>query len=74
MHRRNAAERAICTFKAHFLSTLVGICAQFHNVLWDHLLEQAEIILNIMRQATANPRKSAWEYLHGRPFHYDDET
>ena len=34
-------------------------------------MEQAEITLNIMLQATADPRKSAWEYLHGRPFNYD---
>ena len=35
------------------------------------MLEQAELTNNLMRQATADPRKLAWEYLHGRPFNYD---
>ena len=39
MHRRNAAERAIHTFKAHFLATLAGTCAKPPNFLWDQLLE-----------------------------------
>ena len=71
MHHQNAAKRAIRTFKAHFLTTLAGTCAQFPNVLWDQLLEQADPTLNIMHQATANPTKAAWEYLHGRPCNYD---
>ena len=29
MYLHNEAECAICTFKAHFLATLAGICAQF---------------------------------------------
>ena len=41
------------------------------QILWDQILEQAELTLNLMRQATADPIKSAWEYLHGRPFNYD---
>ena len=39
MHSHNAAECDIHTFKAHFLATLVGTCAQFPKFLWDHLLE-----------------------------------
>ena len=60
MHHRNAAERAICTFKAHFMVTLEESCAQFPKILWNQLLEQAELTLNLMRQATSDPRKSAW--------------
>jgi hypothetical protein len=42
MHRRNQAERAICTFKNHFLSILAGVDAAFPLYLWDLLLPQAE--------------------------------
>ena len=70
MYSHNAAERAIRTCKAHFLSTLAGMCAQLPKKLWDQLLEHNELTLNIMRQATAYPRKSAWEYLHDIPFNY----
>ena len=47
IHRRNAAERAIRNFKAHFLSILVGIAPDFPKFLWDHLLPQTEIALNM---------------------------
>ena len=71
MHRRNMAEHAIHTFKAHFLVTLAGTCAQLPKFLWDQLLEQAEITINLMCQATSDPSKSAREYFHVRPFNYD---
>ena len=34
-HRSNAAERAIHTFKAHFLSILAGVAPYFPRNLWD---------------------------------------
>ena len=71
IHRCNAAKRAICKFKAHFLATLAGTCAKSPNFLWDQHLEQDELNLNMMRQTTADPIKPAWDYLHGRPFNYD---
>ena len=70
VHRRNIAERAIRTFKDHFLATLAGVAADFPPYLWDILLEQAEITVNLLRQATLNPRISAWEYFNG-PFDYN---
>ena len=62
IHRRNVAERAIQTFKAHFLSILVGIAPDFPKSLWDHLLLQTEMTLNFLRQSTLDPTKSAWEF------------
>jgi hypothetical protein len=59
MHCRNQAERAIHTFKNHFLLILVGVDAAFPPYLWDLLLPQAELTLNLLRQATLNPRISA---------------
>ena len=38
--------------------------------LWNQLWGQAELTLNLMLQAMADPSKSAWEYLDGRPFNY----
>jgi hypothetical protein len=70
MHRRNWAERAIRTFKDHFLAILAGVDAAFPPYLWDLLLPQAELTLNLLRQATLNPRISAWEFFQG-PFDFN---
>ena len=40
LHRRNAAERAIFTFKEHFLSILAGIAEDFAQNMWDLLIPQ----------------------------------
>ena len=69
-HQRNAAERAIHTFKAHFLSLLAGVDPDFPRNLWYLLTPQTEITLNLLRQETLNPAISACSYFH-RPFNYD---
>jgi hypothetical protein len=55
MHHRNWAEHAICTFKDHFLAILAGVNSAFPPYLWDLLLPQAKLTLNLLRQATLNP-------------------
>ena len=65
MHRRDWAERAICTFKVHFLAILAGVDAAFPPYLWDLLLPQAELTLNLLRQSNLNPWISAWEFFQG---------
>ena len=70
MHRRNAAERAIRTFKAHFLTILAGVDATFPANRWDLLLPQAELTVNLLRQAATKPTISAWECING-PFNFD---
>jgi hypothetical protein len=64
MHCRNKAEQMICHFKDHFLSILAGVNATFPLSLWDLLLPQAKLTINLLRQATANPKILAWEYLN----------
>jgi hypothetical protein len=59
MHRCNWAERAIRTLKNHFLSILAGVNAAFPLYLWDLLLPQTELTLNLLRQAMLNPQISA---------------
>ena len=71
MHRWNAVERAIWTFKAHFLAILVGVAPYFPRHLWDLLLPQTEMTLNLLQQATANPAISAWEIFNVK-FNYTD--
>ena len=46
IHRRNAAERSIRTFKACFLSILSGIAKTFSKNLWDLLIPQTELTIN----------------------------
>ncbi len=69
-HRRNAAEVAIRNFKAHFLSVLAGAAEDFPPSLWDRLLPQTEITLNLLRQSNATPTVSAYAHLCG-PFDYN---
>jgi hypothetical protein len=69
-HRRNAAEVAIRNFKSHFLSILAGVSPNFPIKLWDKLLPQAEITINLLRQSNATPTISAYAHLNG-PFDYN---
>ena len=69
-HRRNAAEVAIRNFKAHFLSILAGTDDDFPPSLWDRLLPQAEITINLLRQSNATPKVSAYAHMSG-PFDYN---
>ena len=59
------------TFKARFLEILSGFDRAFPISLWDTLLPQNELTLNLLRQATLAPDISAWEYYNG-PINYDD--
>jgi hypothetical protein len=47
-HRHNTAEREICTFKEHFVAGLVSVDPYFPLHLWDRLLPQAEMTLNLL--------------------------
>ena len=66
MHRRNAAERAIRTFKAHFISILAGVDQDFPSHLWDLLVPQAEMTLNVLRPYTEDKTISTWENFNGK--------
>jgi hypothetical protein len=67
-HRRNAAERAIRTFKNHFIAGLCSVDKNFPLHLWDKLLPQAEITLNLLRGSRINPKLSAHAQMNG---HFD---
>jgi hypothetical protein len=65
MHRRNAAERAIQTFKGHFISVLAGVPDSFPINQWHELLPQTVLTLNLLRQSNVAPNISAWAHHHG---------
>jgi hypothetical protein len=48
-HRRNKAEKAVQTFKDHFVAILCGANKSFPLNLWDLLLQQAKHTLNMLR-------------------------
>jgi hypothetical protein len=64
-HRVNAAEPAICTWKNHFISCLCSTDPSFPVRLWDKLIPQAELTLNLLRTSRINPRLSAHAQIHG---------
>ncbi len=65
IHRVNAAERAIRTFKNHFIAGLASTDKLFPLHLWDHLIPQAILTLNLLRPSRLNPRLSAWAQMEG---------
>ncbi len=69
-HQRNAAKVAICNFNAHFLSILAGVADDFPPNLWDWLLPQTEITINLIWQSNATPNVLAYAHL-SRLFNYN---
>ena len=59
MHRTNPAEKAVQTWKNHLVSGLASLPPNFPIALWCHLMEQANIPLNILRPCRQNPALSA---------------
>jgi hypothetical protein len=64
-HRCNAAERAIQNFKEHFVTRLSSVDPTFPLHLWDRLLPQAEVTLNLLRTFILHPQLSAVAHFHG---------
>jgi hypothetical protein len=64
-HRRKAAEKEIHTFKEHFLVGLASVDPELPLHLWDILLPQAEMTLNLLRTSRQHPQLSAAAHYHG---------
>jgi hypothetical protein len=64
-HRRNAAEHAIRNFKENFVAGLSSVDPSFPMHLWDRLLPQAEITLNLLWTSRLHPQLSAAAHFHG---------
>jgi hypothetical protein len=65
MHRCNIAERAIQTYKGHFIATLAGVLDDFPIHQWHDLVPQIVLTLNILGQSHVAPNVSAYAYHHG---------
>ena len=64
-HRRNLAERAIQTFKNHFKAGMATCNPNFPLSQWDCLIPKANITLNLICSARANPALLAYTYIFG---------
>jgi hypothetical protein len=69
-HRMNAAERAIQTFKDHFISALATTDSKFPLQLWDKLTSQVENTLNLMQASCIDPSMLAYEAIWG-PYNWN---
>jgi hypothetical protein len=65
-HRLNHAERAIQTFKNHFILILYGTDSGFPAKQWDQLITQAVMTLNMCRPSRINPKLSGYQQVWGR--------
>lgn len=50
------------TFKEHFLRILAGVADSFLLSMWNYLVKQTVITLNLLRQSRIHPHLSAWEH------------
>jgi hypothetical protein len=62
-HQQNLVEKAIQTFKDHFIAILCRAKKSFTLNLWDRLLPQAEHTLNMLRPLQMTLTISAYAYL-----------
>ena len=65
MHHTNPAERAIRTWKNHFLAGIAGLPKSFPIANWCRLTKQCDATLNMLRPCCQNPLLSAHKALEG---------
>jgi hypothetical protein len=65
-HRRNSAERAIRSFKDHLIAGLCSTDKSFPMHLWDRILPQAVLTLNMLRTSRINTKLSAATHIFGQ--------
>jgi hypothetical protein len=65
-HRCNASERAIRSFKYHLIAGLCSTDKAFPMHLWDRLLSQTVITLNMIITSRVNPKLSASTHIDGQ--------
>jgi hypothetical protein len=65
-HRINLVEHAIQIFKNHFKAVIAGVDENFPKQLWDRLLPQMVLTLNLLHQSNVAPTVSAYQYVNER--------
>ena len=69
-HRANRAERAIRDFKNHLIAMLATVHPSFSLDLWDELLPQANLTINLLRPFGPDPTRSAYAGIHGSNYDF----
>jgi hypothetical protein len=64
-HQQNLAEKAIQTFKNHFIAILAGVDTTFPINLWDFCVPQAVLTLNLLCQSNVVTTMSAYQHVNG---------
>jgi hypothetical protein len=72
-HCVNAAKQATATFKEHFIAALATVDKLCPLQLWDELLPQVELTLNMLCFSCHNPNQSANLEIYG-PFDFNKNT
>ncbi len=63
-HHCSIAKRAIQMFKNHFVSILSGVDNRFPLSLQCHLVQPAELTINLLQQSNIAPKVSAYAHVH----------
>ena len=69
-HHCNLAEKAIHTWKDHFISVMSGTATNFHVHLWCQAIPQAERQLLLLQKPHVHPKVSAYAHVYG-PHNYN---
>ena len=64
-HRINLSERALETWKSHTIAALSGVSDNPPLGLWDKLLPQLDMQVNLLRFSNVNPKVCSWTVLYG---------
>ena len=70
IHRQNAAERAVQTWKNNFIAGIDSLPKELTISNWCRLIPQCNITLNLMQLCRQNRSLSAHTALHGE-FHFN---
>ena len=65
LHCNNASEKAIGTFKDHFVTIICSVDPKFLIHLWCRIVHQAVTVLNLLRQSRINLRLPVEAQLNG---------
>ena len=65
LYRVNETERAIQTFKTHFIAGLCTVNKLFPLQLWCEILKQAEMTPNMLQATKINTKLSAYAIMEG---------
>jgi hypothetical protein len=68
--RASKAERAVLTFKRHFIAVLADTHLSFPIDQWSELLPQAEFTLNMMRSYANQPAIFAYQGIYRAPYDF----